>query len=231
MVCINNILPDEILYLLFFKFLDSETLFTTVRTVCKKWRTLAQNNTKLDFSQSTRYLKIKSAIKVFDFNFTVLKTLDLRNSIINNDDLNKISLGCPNLNILNINNCYFITNNGLECLSKNCSKLSRIDIRMDFESFLNIYIDNLGIYFLSKLSNLSYIDISNLKVNDDGFEHLSKCPLTELYASNCKISLRGVKALKNCKTLQFVTISIDYLTDEMNELFMDMDNIAHIQYV
>ena len=61
--------------------------------------------------------------------------------------------------------------------------------------------------------------------------YLSKCPLTELYASNCKISLRGVKALKNCKTLQYVTISIDYLTDEMNELFMDMDNIAHIQYV
>ena len=229
--CINYILPTEIFEKIFFEFFDSLFLLTKIRLVCKKWRMISRNVTKLDFSY--RYgFHIRTKFTGFDFDFPFLKQLHLSGLYISNEELDKITSGCPNLEYLNICECEYLTDNGLQCLSKNCKNLSSIIMYMSNEPDLNFStIGNLGMYFLSQLPNLEFIEVSNTKITDDGFEHLCKCPLTELYASNCEITLKGANAIKKCKTLINVTISIDSVTDQMNEIFMNMDNLYHIDYV
>ncbi|KAH9621258.1 hypothetical protein KSS87_004369 [Heliosperma pusillum] len=125
------------------------------------------------------------------------------NKTLSNECLEKVSLSCPNLELIDVSDCPGITRKGVGEVVRRCTSLKHL--QMSGSGALK----TLGIDL--KLPNLEVIQASGSGLNDDGLITIArKCPgLVNLDIMGCSgVTCKGVKEIiLNCRRLREINLS------------------------
>ncbi len=201
-------LYKELMWLIF-GYTDREDV-SSIRSVSTRFRQFAQDPIYIeakggyDELLSDIFEKMKSDEwkddvfkKKYEAELKCVRSLNLRDVNVSADFLNFINDNCPKIEHLSLPQS--VTNEDLAFLSSNLTSLELLGCR-------NITDD--GLKEVSKLKNLTWLNLRWCNITNEGLKEVSKLEnLTSLNLSWCNITDDGLKDVSKLKTLTSLSLS------------------------
>jgi hypothetical protein len=230
--CIFSALPDELLILDVFPFLDCSAL-SVLQSVCTRWRWLSGDKSlwsRVDLSKAAQKIDDKAfhsimervgqnlqslhlcncsrltqtSIGVFQTIHKQLKSLHLCNlRLLKDSNISLLAQACPRLEEVSLFGCISITDSGIQALTTHCKSIKSLNLR-GCTKLTSSSLLLLG----SEVQTLNISGCRNMK-EQSLINIANRCPNIEmLNAHAVEISDHGIEALStNCSHLKTLQIS------------------------
>ncbi len=143
--------------------------------------------------------------------FSVITSLDLSSSTITHQKFHEISLNCVNLKQLDLSDCSWVTDEGLQHVAR-LTYLEKFDLSECLE------ITDQGLQHIAGLANLRGLDLLNCsKITSNGLRHIARLPTLQwLNLRGCSlVTDEGLRHIARLPSLQQLNLfACSKITDE-----------------